>query len=114
MAAQLDVCEATLVVILANLGKGEVCFLCSSSNGTKCVWDEIGDDITGYGWSEGIAYKDRRERMHMPPLSLAEFHKACFCLLQALCFYSEQLVSWDGPHPHSCMCQSKYSDDLPW
>ncbi len=107
MAAQFDIHEAALIAVLANPVKGEVCFLCSSSNSTECVWVEISDDITGYGWAAGIAYEDR-EQMHMPPLSLAKFHKTCQH------FNGQQLVSWHGSHLHSCMCQGEYSDDLPW
>jgi len=62
--------------MLANPAQGEVSFLCTLSNCVECIWGESGDDITGYGHAAGIEYEDR-ECMHMPPLTLAEFHKAC-------------------------------------
>jgi len=76
MAAQVDACEAALVALLANPLEGEVCFLCYTSNGAECVWEEIGDNITGHGRATGIEYEERNW-LSRPPLSLAEFHKAC-------------------------------------
>jgi len=76
MSAQVHAANAALVAVLTNPLEGDVCFLCYTSSSAECVWDEIGNDITQHGQATGIAYEDR-EQMHMPPLSLAEFHKAC-------------------------------------
>jgi len=76
MAAQLDIPDATLVAVLQNPLQEEVYFLCTTSNGAECVWDEVGGDIIGYSPTKGIHYEDQ-EQMHQPPLTLADFHKAC-------------------------------------
>jgi len=76
MTAQIEIQEAALVAVLANPVEGGVCFLCTSTDGTECMWDEIGDDITGHGRGAGIEYEDR-DRFSRPALTLAELHKAC-------------------------------------
>jgi len=100
MAAQFGIQEAALVTVLANPVKGDVCFLCASTDGAECVWDEISNNIMGHGWATGIEYEDR-EQMHMSPLSLAEFHKACYygCYWQ----YIFTVSSWCPGMGHICI-----------
>jgi len=76
MAAPVDVPNAALVAVIANPPEGEVCFLCASTNGNECVWDEVGQDIIGSGRAAGVHYEDR-VRMHQTPMNMAEFHKVC-------------------------------------
>jgi len=76
MAAHVDPIVNGLVKDIANPLVGKVCFLCMMSEGMECVWNEIGDDITRHGRAHGINYEDV-QREHRPPLSLADFHKAC-------------------------------------
>jgi len=69
MAAPVDAVVEALVADIANPLDGEVCFLCASSNGAECVWNEIGDDITSHGRADAlISYQG---------VDGNEFHKAC-------------------------------------
>jgi len=72
----LDVPNGALIAVLANPPEGEVCFLCSSTNGRECIWNEVGSDVISSGRAAGVHYEDR-VHMHMPPMSLAKFHKVC-------------------------------------
>jgi len=77
MAAHIEIGVEALVVEIANLPDGEVCFLCLTSSGTGCIWNKIGEDITSHGHAHHVINFEDVECMHTPPLSLAEFYKAC-------------------------------------
>jgi len=76
MAAQVDPAEAALIVLIVNPPNGEVCFLCATTKGRECVWNEIGHDIVAFGCVTGMCYGEPHH-VQTPPLTLAEFHKAC-------------------------------------
>jgi len=61
---------------IINPPEGELCFLCTVTNGIECVWPLISEDIVSYGRRSAIRYEDR-EQNHSPLLTLEEFHKAC-------------------------------------
>jgi len=69
MAAHIDAAVEALVADIANPPDGEVCFLCVSSDGAECVWNEIGDDITSHGRRDAIISYEGDDGN--------EFHKAC-------------------------------------
>jgi len=76
MSVQVDPQEAVLIMEIINPPEGELCFLCTVTNGIECVWPLISEDIVSYGRRSAIRYEDR-ERNHSPLLTLEEFHKAC-------------------------------------
>ncbi len=76
MAAQIDPAEAALVALIVNPPEGDVCFLCATSDGRECVWNEIGPDIVAFGRFTGMNYGEQH-RVCSPPVTLADVHKAC-------------------------------------
>jgi len=102
MAAHIDAGVEALVANIANPPDGKVCFLCLTSNGTECIWNEIGDDITSHGHAHGIYFEDVKCTRELP-LSLAEFHKACcYACYRQLHLHSEQMDPRDGLNPSLC------------
>jgi len=91
MAAQIEIQEAALVAVLDNPVKGDVCFLCVSTDSTECMWDEIGNDIMGHGWAARIEYEDR-DWFSRLSLTLAKLHKAC--CYGCYCQYIFTVSSW--------------------
>jgi len=104
MAAPIELAAGGLVAEIVNPPDGEVCFLCMSTNGTECIWAEIGDDIIEYARYSVTPLEDQ-DKMHSPPLTLADLHRSCrFACYQCYIFTISNWSSGMGRiHIPSCI-----------
>jgi len=71
-----------LVQQIINLPEGEACFLCKTTNGKECIWDEIGEEMFSEGnkilaWYEKSKVLSTTAKMHRAVRYHLYHHYAC-------------------------------------